>query len=618
MNRSLSALSVLWIAFQISACDSPTRPEETPARLSITSVEGLSPGGTAVLRGSALQGLQSLQVDGMTASFQVVSDNEVHVQVPTAQACDVDGRSVDLVANGTYRKSGRLELSSTVRLAVGESRILSVQELLCLQFPARREGYVLSLHNHAEGEGAERVFSFRTIADSSFLAQASRAGTKDLSLLEDSHHPAPGFPSALAAGLGNDNAGAVFSAAPTPEDAFDPTYATANVGERIRLVDWWNTGAYLQDPAAVYEAVVVAVEGGQLVAVDARLANHAEFLTPAVREKYVQAARIAERYMQPAIRAVINPAYEPLGGAGGRTLTILRDFRDFGGPAAGTISNSDLRPKSVPGAQWSSGAPVLYLDVRTRDLAPGEIAGVAIHEAAHVADIQPHWWGEGGRSAGWYMEAVADAVVETATRMALGTETEADFSRVDAQTMPRSTKFSFPSMAPTPLEQGLSRYTFGAKILLYVRERMGQAGFQPTGTLLHQRLSEQSRHVSARDDATLRTYWSVEKVAAAIGMSREELLEQVALADLTDDRLDREAARRAGLPQFESWKNEARIPHTGEHILPRQGGVSGTASVPAGVFNYWYVRDDSEAGVTLKAEDIKIPAHVWVRLTRLR
>lgn len=148
MPRAAHVFPALLLALAVTACggDGPTEPprQKPPpgATVSFTGIDSFTPGTTATLRGTGLDKLTSVTVNGASMAFAASSANQGTFQVPTSlgRACETDGRMV-AVAGGGALLDAPLHLSDTVALAVGESRVIDPAGWYAVKHEGR-QGYV--------------------------------------------------------------------------------------------------------------------------------------------------------------------------------------------------------------------------------------------------------------------------------------------------------------------------------------------------------------------------------------------------------------------------------------------------------------------------------------------
>lgn len=617
----------------VAACggaDSPTRPNppggETPT---INSVDPLTPGQAGVLRGTHLRAVTRLTVDGKEAVITAATDGEIQFSVPAMRACETDGRGVEVVANGAIRVAGKVASTGGVALEPGESRVLSAAELGCIPFPARAAAYVLSLDNFSRQPAAEPFFWLRSYTVSTDTAAGSlpsfhAASTPSAGWREQHFMPA------VRAGQSTR-----FLGTNAPTTPFDSRYATAGVGDTLIFVDWTRTAALTATVRAevpTYRAIVVAVAGAQVVALDLRTPGAAELLADAViRDRLQRAAAVADRYALAAARAVIDPELALPAGAGGRVFTIVREL-----PAGivGGVTTADLSGTGY--SPWVSEIGIVNLSaafVREPGLRAEQIASTMIHETAHLADVLAARKRGVAGAAGWASEAFAVATEERATRIAVGQEHQVTSAQAQATGVPagglRMPDGMSERLSPWgPFGTGVSAtstgaYVRGSRLLLYAMERVGETGLTPSGTSLYQRLLGNSAAPNSLSPDDLNRIWGIDAIARAAGMGADELMERASLAEITDDLVAPEAAAARGLPQFRTWNNS--LQSRGDlqsrtfpsHWLSLDLARAGEVSVPGGSHHYLYFTTEPTRGLSLSASQVRLQPHHRGRVTRL-
>ncbi|HEX7123790.1 MAG TPA: hypothetical protein VF178_15545 [Gemmatimonadaceae bacterium] len=632
----IKAAAALWLGTQ-AACSSPTTPgkqppveppdtsghtqpppvDTTPKRpsMSVSSVENLVPGELATLHGTALLQVTSLTVDGESVPFTATSDSAITFVVPTTRACETDGRPVSLVLNGTLWSTGHLQVRNTLHLDVGESKILSVQELPCVQLPAGPESYVLSVANFDTGTATPHVLDLKVLgtrgSPTSFEPLATSApGAPVASGTRENAMPRLASAERVVASPGLGARAQAFG-----------DYGSAQVGDVIQMVDWGDPRAFQAtsiEQLPTYPAKVLALAGRVMVTVDQRIANLSEI--EAATAKLQQAAALADQWALPAIRAVVNPDYQPLPGSGGR---IVVHVSSMPGALGGFEEPQMKRPSERLGASETHLVVLSAEQVPTT--AMSVIANTIVHEMAHMAAFQGEIHdGEPLFSGGadWYMEAMAVSVEDMAARMALGQERQAPayavvqgnrnvpWSRLAAlqdDDVARATPFSGEDGRQGPYERG-------ARILRFAQQAVGQSGFSPNGTLLHQRLAAKARTMG-------RAAWTIESIAQEVGLTVQQLLEQSMMAELTDDQIAPEAVEKYQVPQLEAWNHVL----TGyqyisgpQRVLKRTENRAGEVKVPDGGYQFWYIDGDEQNGLSIQGENVDPKPTRQVKLTRLR
>lgn len=597
------------------ACGNPTSggPPPQPENPAITA-SVLTSGGEGVLQGSHLDKLTgSITVDGVAMTPTVHSQSEIRFRMPPGRPCEVDGRPVAVQA-GSLSHTGQLEVAGTLALQVGESRVLTREEMAsaCLQLPAGNERYVLTALNPGldPAPGPEVLFTVRGWSGSggSGAAPSSRAPI--------ARH-----------GTGHLSPGRAFAAAGTHQYAespapFDPRYATAGVGDTLPWVDWWGSAypncADARERIPTINIVVTALSssGKTVIAFDARSTQASAWTSPAVRARLTRAAEMMEKWALAAVRESMDRGYQPLKGAGGRWFHVFRT--DVPG---WTVDNNDA-PQTA--CRYSSEVPsTIGPDGPPQNDAQAEyLAGLAIHEYGHHAEgvYRIRRWGSltppvrVSTRWGSLGEAWAQTVQETAARLASGQPTAARYAALDApnSNVPYA-DFYLNGYGETPAQSLWTitpgsrggYYDQGTRFLMYLRERWGDAEIGSTGERFFSR-------VQALPD------YDVPSLGALVGLTATEALDQWSLAEATDDLVEASAAAARGLPQIRSWApHDARpLPSV---MLPRTANSSRTLSAGRGNYAAVYLftdEGDAGKGVSLTFEGFGAP--FVARITRVR
>lgn len=606
--------------------EDPTRPDpsdkETPV---ITDVSPLTPGQQAALRGSNLRGITTLTLDGQAVVPVSSSDAEVQFIVPVSRVCETDGRTVDIVANGSIRTSGRIVAADLVNLQPGESRIVPASELGCVRFLGQPAAYVLSAHNFSRDRVTEPFFRLRTYTTAVDTVATPLPSLNTLAApathAREQFFPAE-FPGGIAGSAGQD------------VSAFDPRYATATVGDTLTFVDWSRPEALTapsREFVPVYRAVVLAVSGQQVVAMDLRAQDAATLAQDAeVRDRFRQAAQIADRYALPSARAVIDPQATYPMGADGRVFVVLGDL-----PAgiSGGITTADLLDTRY--SPYVSNIGLINLSAafaREPGVRPEQVATTVIHETAHLVDLLAGERRGVANAHGWFSEAIAVATEERAARIAVGQEHQVTLAQAQAAGVP-----AFALRVPDQLSHvyspwgpvsgagasGAGAYVRGVRLVLYAMEQLGETGFAPAERSLYQRLLAHSPARGSASQDELAAAWGIDAIARELGITTEALLEEATLAELTDDLVAPEAVTRGALPQYLTWNNELS---SGTTLSQRAGAAHWLAldaarvtdvSVPAGAHHYWYLATEPGRGLSVSASQIQMGANHRVRVTRV-
>lgn len=623
----------LWAAFQVAACDSPTEPDpgDDPDRIQIEAIEGLEPGEVAEVTGRNLDSIHALTLDGESVTFEALSKTRGQFTVPRTRDCEVDGRSVQLVANDSISHASRMDIADVLELEVAESRALSQEEFSCLKLGRGAEHYVLSVadfrtepgHDRSPYELLVRGSGERT-ATQEMMGGGGRATDPAAFQLEPHVHDEEAFSASepqhdFPPGVG------------PSEGPFDD-YANAQPGDTVQMVDWDGDWLHAQSKEEVpsYEAIVVGVEGRQLILVDTRDERAMQVLdNPEARETISQAARTVDEVIEPTLKTLFGPHFEIMDGAGGRMTTILRDL----GSSMGRTVRNDA---SVKNARWSSGMFTIQVHASLADQPPERAnakARVMNHEFGHIADGARGLEGRGypGSGPGFYREAIAVATEDVAARLARGSLSGAPSpgaegslgSRIEESPLDLAGEYS--PWGDATGSRHLGWYTRGAQILRYAQSAMGPGErWRLQENLLQRELDLYEAGKGDREDR-LEVY-GVESIAEEVGMTARELLQESMVADLTDGLVPEEDAETQGLPQIEGWRRQERD-NVGEWIedanVPQVDRLREATTletrIPAGGYAFRYIPENPKRGVSLEVEvsDEASDAHE-VRITRLR
>lgn len=598
-------------------CGDPTGkgPPPQPGNPSITA-SVLTAGGEGMLQGTHLDKLAgTVSVDGVAVTPTSRSQTEIRFPMPPARPCEVDGRPVSVQA-GTLAHTGQLEVAGALALQVGESRVLTREQMasLCLQLPAGSESYVLTALNPSlePAPAPDALFTVRSWTGngndaSAALVRAEAAESPSFS----PEMRSPRF--ALSAATHH------YSENPEP---FDPRYATAGVGDTLPWVDWWGRQPNCGQSREVIPTIniviaAVSASGKTVFAYDARSSHGPRWSSATVRARLTRAAEIMERWAVPAVREVMGREYQPLKGAGGRWFHVFRT--DVPG---WTIDNNDA-PQTA--CRFSSEVPsTISPDSPPEFDAQVEyLAGLLIHEYGHHAEsvYRIRRWGSATPpvrvSTGWsgLGEVWAQTVQETAARLASGQPTAARYAPLDAanSNIPYA-DFYLNGYGESPgqslwgitVDNRGGYYDQGTRFVMYLRERWGDAAIGSTRERFFERVQEQP-------------HYGVPSMAALAGLSATAALDEWSLAEATDDLVAAAAAAARGLPQIQSWTPgdagplpSARIHRTVDAVRRLSAGSGNYAAL------YLYA-DGSDAGRGISltfGEFGAVP--VVARITRLR
>jgi hypothetical protein len=627
------ALSTLVLAFALGACDSLLGPAgksqppgggPVPPGFAITGLATpLVPGQTARLQGRLLlQHLRQLSVDGQDVAFAVLDDSTATFTTPVSTSCEVDGRSVPIVANDGRQLTGALYLDTAIRLEVGETRVLPAAGVPCIQLPADAADYLLTILSTTTAPIEEQVLSLRSVTAAGAAVAAGAAGAPWSSAavqaaLHGSARHAPDVGAQLAAGL-----------APAAVLQAYHDYGGIDVGEVVDFVDWNNPAvvhATHREDVPTVQVLILAVTDGHIVGVDTRVPGYEQFADPTMRTRVRQAAEISDRVALPAMRQVIDASLELPAGAGGRMVSILEVM-----PAStsGSISASELQPRAWAGDFFR----IRLNESLVRNGFRAEtIAAIMIHEAAHLADAlrtsrHPYDLAQ-AQSRGWFAEALAVAVEDVAAHLALGgapqTPARPAFStagvpRADIAYSIGLTAHRFSPWGPPGSGSGAAgpgAYERGARIVRYAMERLGD------DHTLYQRLVARAHNDHNRFDEMLAA-WSIDAIARELGTTAAAVLERSMFADLLDDLVPTAAVAQYNVPQTLKWDRTPQYDrgydyHAPGHVIRRGTAFQAHVTVPGGGYAFWYLPGDGQ-GLSLEATNVQLEPHHRVQLTRMR
>jgi uncharacterized protein YjdB len=595
----------------------------TTPTFSVLAVGDVVEGERVELRGTGLQTISAVTLDGISAPFTVTADSVAIFTAPRVRACETDGRAVVLTVRGSSLVSRTVQLRAArrVRMQAGQSFLLRADTLSCLQLPAGDHDYVLSALNPEVPEERTatsewppplvELLRFRTNPGApvaSVVLPRSRDAEPERSLPE-------GDP-VVALGLQHLAQPATYADNPIP---FDARYATAGVGDTVRfpvrrLVTCSdNRAAVFADSVRSYGVVIVAVSDFLVIGVDSRLANRATYLTTEGRAYLRAVAAAAAPYVLPTARLLFDANYTPMRGAGGRHFAILttpellqnasnNSWAGIAGDQISTFPQSECALSSELHATFYNAQ---YYPPNSR---PGLLASVLVHEFAHQADgkTQRLMGANNGDP-----ESYATAAQELAMRLALGQSTQARYDQL-AATQPTEAGILITTWGRADarrLWDPYSGYRQGALYKLMQYEWSAQSDLIPKPTTFYQRvLARKPRWQSFRELSAAES--------AVLGIPVVDMLDRYALAALTDDLVEPTAAAAHGLPQLRSW-NARSFPGQPTR-LPRLGSVSRALQAGPGGYDAAYLMaDGSDQGISLEIlARAQIPMRL--RLTRLR
>ena len=601
------------LAFALLSCSSSPPTESRPQQPVLFTASSLTPGTPAKVTGAALANETSVLVDGVTVPATAASDTTLTFTMPTLRPCDTDGRRVALAlprAAGAAIQA-ELRLRTTLSLEPGESLVLTDPAVSgCLQLPATDADFVVSALNRSPSPAEQpELLATLTLWTATDPAPPAIQPIKVSPRVADAattpaarFDPAPGSelpwpaPYALAPRL------------------FDAAYATAQPGDTILFVDWQRVSSCGVPAAAApsYPAVIAAVAGTTIIAVDLRLGSAGDYLATGGRAFLEAAARIADPLMIPTMRRVFDPAFRAPPAAGGRHFHVVTALTDV---AVSTDGNTS-KPQSACALASEVVTTLHAAPNLANDLGPRMLATEIIHEYAHNADeITGRRHGRAGGSVGWMHEAWAVNAEETAARVAVHEPTRARLSRLGAGTPFRAGTTNsdwglYPHRSPWT---GGGAYKQGAALVSYARELGGEASLDAPAPRLFLTLLAGDR-------------WTLEGLAVALGVSAGFLHDAWALADATDDL----GPATENHSQLRSWDDAERVngnegPRGGSppemrpsRSFPRTG-TRRTVPLAAAPGSYAaaYLFADGASGLTVQ---LVVPpgASTGVRITRTR
>jgi hypothetical protein len=520
----------------------------------------------------------------------------------------VDGRPVQITA-GALQHTARLMVPGVLRMEVGESRVLSREQLqgACLQLPAGEQSFVLTALNPAleEAAGTDALFTVRTLTGGGATASARVPASR---VAAPTPPPEPRLPRFDV------TEGSDFYADHPP--SFDLAYAMAEPGDTVRWIDfqspaWYNDGNICRRPKSAvptFGAVVAAVSstGRTVIAYDERTRYPEQWSSAVSRARLSRVADIVERWTLPAVREVYGADYEPVRGAGGRWWHVFRT-----GVTRPTVDLAAL-PRSMCPHYSEVAATLGPDDPLTNDAQVEVVAAHLVHEYGHHAEdvVAVRRWGNvfarGMPGWGAVGEAWAQTVQETAARIASNQPTGARFDALQSG-MPYPDFYTTgygerPDLSPWG--GGRGPYDHGTRLLMFLRERWGDA---PLGSA-RERFYPRALGLQTYDFASM---------AALAGLDPTAALDQWSLAEATDDLVDAAAAATRGLPQLRTWVPQDREPLS---QVPRTADGVHRLSVAHGSYAALYflgTGTSAARGISLTFTDFGTAPFI-ARITRLR
>jgi len=539
-----------------AGCQNPAGGDKKPPVVQTPSISGavLTAGGDGILTGVHLDQLPpSITVDGAAVTWTSRTPTEARFAMPAARPCEVDGRPIEVRA-GTLSHTAALKVASTIDLQVGESRVLTREQLatLCLQLPAGTNRYVFTALNpslvyspapdtlftvHGWTGAGGAVANVASMVSPRLGASAAASRLDQHAALHNREYPR----------LRNSAGPITYSENPP---SFDPRYATATVGDTVIWVDLWNDPYGCDKPrnqVPTFPIVVAATStsGKTVLAYDTRTRHSAGWSSVETRNRLTRAADMMERWALPAAREIMGTDFQPPKGAGGRWWHVFRS--------------------DIPG--WTSdgrvGAPVSIcpnaselIATISHDLPPQNdsqmeyLAGLLIHEYGHSADYvyEVRRWGTFGEHfSNWAAhEAWAQTFQETAARLASNQPTAARYSGL-VTGVPYA-DFYLTGYGESPLQTPWGTvagdrggfYDQGTRFLMFLREQWGDATLGSSKDRYYARVLAIPRY-------------SVSDMTALVGMDATTGLDRWSLAEAIDDIVDPAVVAARGLPQIQTW-----------------------------------------------------------------
>ncbi|HLM67801.1 MAG TPA: hypothetical protein VK358_09750, partial [Longimicrobium sp.] len=407
-----------------------------------------------------------------------------------------------------------------------------------------------------------------------------------------------------------------YSDAPIP---LDPRYTTAQPGDTVRFVNVRairNVPNYcsmprdqvLRDNALSYPAVVAAVSGKTVFAVDLRSPAAASFLSETGRAYAHRAIAIADPLVIPVFRELFDARYEQPNGGGGRRFAVINDDYTAGAAAIASDGLTD-QPQAWCGLASEMQTTFFNSGVFTPDRDPRVMAGVLIHELAHVAaylTLSRERVGTAGF--GFLSEPWSMVAEEVAMRMASGQPTRARLDRV-GPSAPYDDNIDngmWSELSGTGIFAHV--YTQAPLMLMYTRELLGHEGFTPETATLFQRLVRRGYAPQSNESV-------MSALAAEAGTTSERLLDDYMIAAATDDLVAEDVALARRLPQLWTWDRTGG--GATRNNVSRRMFVSGELSVAPSGYAALYLMGDGERGVSLELGNVSGKPFI-ARLIRLR
>jgi hypothetical protein len=589
----------------------------------IASVDTIRPGAQVRIHGTGFGSTATVLLDGQRVAIVTATDTLLVTEPPAIVPCDVDHRPVNAVVSvgdKTARAVAPLALPGVLTYAVGESHVLSGDMLNCVQLPGATQDFVLTFLNSrlvvsAAGADSLAVLELKTIGGPASSVLADIRPSRVLNADDASQRR--GFDIADNSQLRRQFASYpqdVWSANPAQ---FDPKYATAQVGDTVRMVDWAANGCEgPRSPSTPYYlAEIASAAGGVVFAVDLRDPDHAAALQPERKAVLQSAAALVDSVLIPATRSVFDPAYEPLAGGAGRYYMLLADIApgilgissDSHGGAHGGATYSPQRACPASSEMITTMLNIKYF---ISGMTAGTVATTAIHEYGHVADLITGNRYPGNSQCSVFCEGWAELNVEAAIRLHTKQNLYADPEKETRLGYPSALTGLWGAQPDLSLFSGYGVYSLNSSLLMFARELTGESGLSSPAGLFKFLLVEEFLITPAE---------VIPHLASALGLDATTLLDRWSLALATDDLIDRSAAENAGLPQLATWdtRHWALTHRPLSNVYPR--GANRHIVLRAGPGNYTaaYLPADNNLGASLSLSAL-VSTPAVIRITRLR
>jgi hypothetical protein len=635
MKRHRKLLSILALATLAGCGDGPLSPPvqpppkpvdppvQPPPAMSFAAPAALSPGDTATLTGTSLAKLDSLFVDGVPVSFQRLSDTQVAFIVPEFRSCDVDGRPVALRGRSNS-DSAQVSVNSrvrvpTIQMEIGEIRDIDAAALPCLRFPATDQDYGIMAINRRVGSSHEHLAVFRSLTAGGDTTPARAEFSENRN-----------YPFHITGEITPDltyryrlppTTHSMDQAAANPV-LFDPRYATAQVGDTVRMVDYTNTLSNTpRDAVNTYPALVLAIEGSHVVLLDLR-APEAEAIQKNHLAKLRSAAAAVDEVLMPTMRGVFGDHARVLPSAGGRYFTLVTDL---GPNTTGADFSAEQRHRST--STLSSEITIGRFNSRSIAMRDSpKIATTMVHELAHAFDWTDHDWNGRQVTERFYGEAIAVHAEMVAWRLITNQPVNArkgPTDRIDPMWNPIELPGTEPVMA---LYNAISGYTSGAAMVMYLSEMVGNDGINGSGLPFVERL--RAVFNSKTNDIDRYNAWGLRGMAEAVGRTPEELIEEYSIALMTDDRVTGDPAKRSSLPHYAAidhgFLTADGRPHWDTRFpqFYRTLGAAGSQEIAFDVSNGgyvgFYIRGAPDRGLSVKFDSVNPEPNSSFKVVRLR